>query len=69
MYSPAVVYGAPVVTPGYTSGDVAAAVIISFGVGIAVGAMLSGGYYGWGWGAFAQCTCAFEPRWRESSAS
>jgi len=52
VYSPTVVYGAPVVTPGYTSGDVAAAAIISFGVGIAVGAMLSGGYYGWGWGAW-----------------
>jgi hypothetical protein len=48
-YSPTVVYGAPVVTPGYTSSDVAAAAIISFGVGIAVGAMINGGCCGWGY--------------------
>jgi hypothetical protein len=52
VYSPTVVYGVPVVTPGYSSADVATAAIISFGVGIAVGAMLNGGYYGWGWGAW-----------------
>jgi hypothetical protein len=52
VYSPTVVYGVPVVTPGYTSADVAAAAIISFSVGIAVGAMINGGYYGWGWGAW-----------------
>jgi Protein of unknown function (DUF3300) len=50
VYSPAVIYGAPVVTPGYSSGDVAAAAIISFGVGIAVGAAVYGGCCGWGWG-------------------
>src|SRR5271154_6920793 len=50
VYSPTVVYGAPVVTPGYSSGDVAAAAIISFGVGIAVGAAVYGGCCGWGWG-------------------
>jgi hypothetical protein len=48
-YNPTVIYGAPVVTPGYSSGDVAAAAIISFGVGIAVGAMMYGGCCGWGW--------------------
>ena len=48
-YSPTVVYGAPVVVPGYTSSDVAAAAIISFGVGIAVGAAIYGGCCGWGW--------------------
>lgn len=48
-YSPTVVYGAPVVTPGYTSSDVAAAAIISFGMGIAVGAMINGGCCGWGY--------------------
>jgi uncharacterized protein DUF3300/DUF2950 family protein len=42
-YSPTVVYGAPVVTPGYASSDVAAAAIISFGMGIAVGAMINAG--------------------------
>src|SRR5271167_3358364 len=48
-YSPTVVYGTPVVVPGYTSSDVAAAAIISFGVGIAVGAAIYGGCCGWGW--------------------
>jgi hypothetical protein len=48
-YNPTVIYGAPVVTPGYSSADVAAAAIISFGVGIAVGAMMYGGCCGWGW--------------------
>jgi hypothetical protein len=50
VYSPTVVYATPVVTPGYTSSDVAAAAIISFGVGIAVGAAIYGGCCGWGWG-------------------
>lgn len=49
VYSPTVVYGAPVVTPAYSSSDVAAAAIISFGVGVAVGAMVYGGCCGWGW--------------------
>lgn len=48
-YNPTVIYGVPVVTPGYSAGDVAAAAIISFGVGVAVGAMV-GGCCGWGWG-------------------
>lgn len=47
-YNPAVIYGAPYVTPGYTAGDVAAAGVIGFGAGIAVGALMSGG----GWGAW-----------------
>lgn len=51
-YNPTVVYGTTVVTPGYSAGDVAAVAVISFGVGIAVGAMVSSsscgwGYYGW----------------------
>ncbi len=43
VYNPTVIYGAPVVVPGYSSADLAAAAIISFGVGIAVGAMVYGG--------------------------
>ncbi len=51
-YNPTVVYGTTVTTPGYSSGDVAAAAIISFTVGVAVGAMINSsscgwGYYGW----------------------
>jgi hypothetical protein len=51
-YNPTVVYGTPYVTPGYTAGDVAAAGIIGFGVGIAVGAMMSGGCCGWGYSSW-----------------
>lgn len=47
-YNPAVIYGTPYVTPGYSAGDVAAAGILGFGAGIAVGTMMSGG----GWGAW-----------------
>jgi hypothetical protein len=51
-YNQAVVYGAPVVTPGYSAGTVAATAVFSFGVGVAVGAMVNSsscgwGYYGW----------------------
>jgi Protein of unknown function (DUF3300) len=52
-YNPTVVYGTPVQTPGYSTSDVVAASIISFGVGIAIGAAISHnscGYGYWGWG-------------------
>jgi hypothetical protein len=50
VYNPANVYGYPYVVPAYTytPGAVAAAGIIGFGAGIAVGAMMSGGCCGWG---------------------
>jgi uncharacterized membrane protein YgcG len=51
-YNPAIVYGTPYVTPGYTSGDVAAAGIIGFGAGMAVGAMMSGGCCSWGYSSW-----------------
>jgi len=56
-YNPTVVYGTPYVVPGYvaptyTAGDVAAAGIIGFGAGIAVGAMMSGGCCGWGYSSW-----------------
>src|SRR5215831_3816937 len=47
QYNPAVIYGVPYTTPGYTGADVAAASAISFGTGIAMGALMSGGG-GWG---------------------
>jgi hypothetical protein len=50
QYNPTVVYGTPYVTPGYSAGDVAAAGIIGFGAGIAVGAMMSGGGGCCSWG-------------------
>lgn len=52
QYNPAVVYGVPYVTPGYSAGDVAAAGIIGFGAGIAVGAMMSGGCCSWGYSSW-----------------
>jgi hypothetical protein len=51
-YNPAVIYGYPYVTPGYTAGQVAAASALSFGAGIAVGALMGGGCCGWGWDAW-----------------
>jgi hypothetical protein len=51
-YNPAVIYGTPYVTPGYTAGDVAAAGVIGFGAGIALGAFAGGGCCGWGWNSW-----------------
>ena len=58
QYNPTVVYGTPYVVPGYvapayTAGDVAAAGIIGFGAGIAVGAMMSGGCCSWGYSSWS----------------
>jgi len=49
VYNPTVVYGYPYVVPAYTAPPVAATAVLAFGVGIAVGAMMSGGHYGWGY--------------------
>jgi hypothetical protein len=46
QYNPAVIYGYPYVTPGYTAGDVALAGALSFGAGVALGALADSG---WGW--------------------
>ena len=53
-YNPVVVYGAPVpVYPGYSTGALVATSLISFGVGVAVGAAISGGgCCGWGWNSW-----------------
>jgi hypothetical protein len=54
-YNPTVVYGAPVAAyPGYSSGDMALASVISFGVGIAVGAAIANNNRccGWGWNSW-----------------
>ncbi len=53
QYNPTVIYGTPYVVPGYTASDVAAASIISFGAGIAVGALMSGGCCSWGWSSWS----------------
>ncbi len=52
VYNPTVVYGYPYVTPGYSTAAVATTAVVAFGVGIAVGAMMSGGYYGWGYSSW-----------------
>jgi uncharacterized membrane protein YgcG len=56
-YNPALVYGVPYVVPGYvapvySAGDVAAAGLIGFGTGIAIGAMMHGGCCSWGYSSW-----------------
>lgn len=52
-YNPTVIYGTTYVVPDYTAANVAAASVISFGAGIAVGAMMSGGCCSWGWSSWS----------------
>ena len=54
-YNPTVVYGTPYNPPGYSTGALVATGLISFGVGMAIGASMNNsccgwGYYGGGWG-------------------
>jgi hypothetical protein len=51
-YNPTVVYGTPVTTPGYSTGDMVATGVLAFGAGLAVGAMMSGGCCGWGYSSW-----------------
>jgi hypothetical protein len=53
-YNPTAVYGAPVPAyPGYSTGAMVATGLISFGVGVAVGAAICGGRCcGWGWNSW-----------------
>jgi len=52
QYNPTVIYGTPYTTPGYTTGDLVATGLLSFGAGMAVGAMMSGGCCGWGYSSW-----------------
>jgi hypothetical protein len=52
VYNPAVVYGYPYVTPGYSAAAVATTAVLAFGVGIMVGAMMSGGCCAWGYSSW-----------------
>jgi hypothetical protein len=54
VYNPAVVYGYPYVTPAYVPppASVAATAVVAFGVGVAVGAMMSGGCCSWGYSSW-----------------
>jgi hypothetical protein len=53
-YNPTVVYGAPVAPyPGYSTGAMVATGLISFGLGVAVGAAINGGgCCGWGYNSW-----------------
>jgi hypothetical protein len=53
QYNPTVIYGTTYTVPNYTATDVAAASVLSFGAGIAVGAMMSGGCCSWGWSSWS----------------
>jgi Protein of unknown function (DUF3300) len=52
-YNPTVVYGTPYSAPGYSTTDLVAISMLSFGTGIAIGAMMSGGCCGWGWSSWS----------------
>jgi hypothetical protein len=49
VYSPTVVYGGPIIVPGYYYRGPSTVTVISFGGGIVVGATIYGGCCGWGW--------------------
>ncbi len=57
-YNPTVVYGAPVpvypgyVAPAYSTGAVVATGLISFGIGMAIGASMNNGCCGWGYNSW-----------------
>ncbi len=55
-YNPTVIYGTPYVVPRmdstYSTADVVATGLLSFGAGMAVGAMMSGGCCGWGYSSW-----------------
>src|SRR5271157_218278 len=48
-YNPTVVYGTPYYPPGYSTAALVTTGIVSFGLGMAVGAAISGG---WGWNSW-----------------
>jgi uncharacterized membrane protein YgcG len=52
-YNPTVVYGTPYTTPGYSTADMVATGLLSFGAGIAVGALMSGGCCHWGYSSWS----------------
>ena len=52
-YNPTAVYGAPVPAyPGYDTGAMVATGLLSFGLGIAVGAAMNNNCCGWGWNSW-----------------
>jgi hypothetical protein len=59
-YNPAVVFGAPIVTPGFSAGPRAAGAMISFGAGVPIGAAPWGPSCGWGFNSWRM-------NWRDPS--
>src|SRR5271167_4987260 len=51
-FNPTVIYGTPYTTPGYSTGALVATGLLSFGAGMAVGAMMGGGCCGWGYSSW-----------------
>lgn len=51
-YNPTVIYGTPYYPPGYSTSAVVATGLISFGLGIAVGAAINNSCCGWGWNSW-----------------
>jgi hypothetical protein len=49
-YNPTVVYGTPYQPPGYSTAALVTTGLISFGVGMAIGASMNNSCCGWGWG-------------------
>ena len=49
VYNPTVVYGVPYYPPGYSTSTLAATAIISFGIGMMIGAAMHNSCCGWGW--------------------
>ena len=52
VYNSTVVYGYPYVTPAYVAPPIAATAVVAFGVGIAVGAMMSSSCCAWGYSSW-----------------
>ena len=52
QYNPTVIYGTPYATPGYSTADMVTTGLLSFGAGMAVGALMSGGCCGWGYSSW-----------------
>jgi hypothetical protein len=52
VYNPTVIYGVPYYPPGYSTSAMVTTAVISFGVGMAIGAAMSGGCCGWGWNSW-----------------
>ena len=51
-YNPTVVYGTPYNPPGYSTGAMVATGLISFGLGVAVGAAINNSCCGWGYNSW-----------------